>query len=106
MVLDLDNTCRLLLNDGKLFGIRRALNEHRRRGVNQPSMLTADSSRHVNEIALRGEISQHAGAQGWTRSAGAARRGSMVRARLSLQTLNEQRDARYLDSPTAVGELT
>jgi glycosyltransferase involved in cell wall biosynthesis len=125
MVLDLDNTSRLLLNEGKLFGIRRPLYEYRRHGANQTSMLTADSSRFVDEIALYREISQRARAQGWTRSAGAARRRSMVRAHLSMQTLNELlharvgparekarllwddlRDARYLDSPTAVGEPT
>lgn len=87
MVMDLDLVARLLLRGDHLVAVRAPLYEYRRHGGNQTSALTASAVRFEEELALYRELATTAMSRGWERSARAARRRSMVRAHLALQTM-------------------
>ena len=89
MVLDLDHTTRLLLRGEHLVAIRRPLYVYRRHHANQTTSLTAEATRFEEEIALYRRLTVDATALGWRRSAGAARRHTMVRLNLTLQAATD-----------------
>lgn len=95
MVLDLDNVARLLLDGQQLFGIRRALYQYRRHAAAMTGTLTATATRFEEEIALYRELATKAAAHGWTRSAAAARRRTMVRAHLTLRAVEDAARGRF-----------
>ncbi|MCU1398723.1 MAG: glycosyl transferase [Acidimicrobiales bacterium] len=95
MVLDLDHTTRLLLRSEHLVAIRRPLYVYRRHRANQTTSLTAAATRFEEELALYRRLAVDAAEAGWRRSTGAARRHTMVRLNLTLQTATDLMGRRW-----------
>jgi glycosyltransferase involved in cell wall biosynthesis len=95
MVLDLDLVARLLLDGQQLFGVRRPLYQYRRHPAAMTGTLTATAARFEEELALYRELASTAAAHGWSRSAAAARRRTMVRAHLALRAGEDAARGRF-----------
>jgi glycosyltransferase involved in cell wall biosynthesis len=78
-VPDWEFTTRLLLEGRRLYGVRTPLIEYRRHGGTETSLLTSDSSRFAEEIALMRIRAEECAELGLPRSARAARHRLTVR---------------------------
>jgi glycosyltransferase involved in cell wall biosynthesis len=99
-VLDIDHVTRLLLDGHRLRGVRMNLYEYRRHAHNQTTALTADASRFGEELEFYREVAGTALANGFTRSASAARKRLMLRAHLVSQMMADAARLRFRDANT------
>lgn len=86
-VPDWSFTSRILLEGGKLWGVRTPLIEYRRHDSSQTSILTEETSRFVEEIDFLRTMADATSSAGMLRSARTARRRVTVRVHLLVLAL-------------------
>lgn len=86
-VPDWDFTVRVLMDGGRLWGIRTPLIEYRRHGGSQTSILTEEASRFAEEVEFLQRVEAEAHARGLPRTERTARRRVTVRGHLAVHTV-------------------